>query len=708
MKKLFAIMIILLAALWTNTTLADHTPDPTVVTIAGSLQDELGCPGDWQPDCAATHLAYDADDDVWQQTFAIPAGNWEYKAALNDSWDENYGGNATQDGPNIPLNLADPTDVKFYYDHKTHWVTDNMNSVIATAPGSYQSELGCTSDWDPSCLRSWLQDLDGDGIFTFSARLPAGNYEVKVAIDESWAENYGAGGVQNGPNIPFTVPSDCVEMLFSFDYATKILTVDLAPPPEQPATVTIAGSLQDELGCPGDWQPDCAATHLSYDGEDGVWQETFSIPAGNWEYKAALNNSWDENYGANAQRNGPNIPLNLGDPTDVKFYYDHKTHWVADNVNSAIATAPGNYQSEIGCTSDWDPSCLRSWLQDPDGDGIFTFSARLPAGNYEVKVAIGESWDENYGDGGVQNGPNIPFTVPSACTEVSFSYDHVTHILAINGASANNPPEVSADTDPVSVDEGETATNSGVVTDADGDTVTLSASVGTVVNNNDGTWSWSFLTSDGPDDSQIVTITADDGNGGVSQTTFEMTVNNVVPTINSVTNDGPIAENSDATIVVSASDPAGANDPLSYEFDCDNDSTYEIGPQPGASASCGFDEANNHLVNVRVADDDGGVSEASTTVVVLTPQDAIDDLITEQVEDLEDSGVLNHGQGNAFTSKLENAIKKIDQGKPKPAINMLNAFINQVNDFIIEGILTPTEGQALIDAANAIISSLGG
>ena len=35
------------------------TPDPTSVTVAGSLQSELGC-GDWDPGCAATHLAYDA------------------------------------------------------------------------------------------------------------------------------------------------------------------------------------------------------------------------------------------------------------------------------------------------------------------------------------------------------------------------------------------------------------------------------------------------------------------------------------------------------------------------------------------------------------------------------------------------------------------------------------------------------------------------
>ena len=35
---------------------ADHTPDPANVTIAGSLQSELGCGGDWDPSCASTFL----------------------------------------------------------------------------------------------------------------------------------------------------------------------------------------------------------------------------------------------------------------------------------------------------------------------------------------------------------------------------------------------------------------------------------------------------------------------------------------------------------------------------------------------------------------------------------------------------------------------------------------------------------------------------
>ncbi|MDX1521475.1 MAG: alpha-amylase family glycosyl hydrolase, partial [Anaerolineae bacterium] len=199
-----------------------------------------------------------------------------------------------------------------------------------------------------------------------------------------------------------------------------------------PNSVTIAGSLQSELGCPGDWQPDCAATHLGYDAEDDVWQGSFDVPAGNWEYKAPLNDSWDENYGLNAQRDGPNIPLALGDATTVKFYYDDKTHWITDNQNSVIATVPGSFQSELGCTDDWDPRCLRSWLQDPDGNGTYSFTTDgLPGGNYEAKVAINESWDENYGAGGVRGGDNIPFSVPKDGDVVTFAYNPVSHILSI-------------------------------------------------------------------------------------------------------------------------------------------------------------------------------------------------------------------------------------------------------------------------------------
>src|SRR3954454_9385935 len=164
---------------------ASHTPNPTSVTIAGSLQSEAGCPGDWDPGCATTHLAYDANDTVWQGTWTVPAGDWQYKAPLNNAWDENYGAHATQGGDNVGFHLGASSPVKFYYDHESHWVTDSISSVIATVPGDFQSELGCAGDWDPSCLRSWLQDPDGDGVYTFeTTAIPGGHYEAKVALNE--------------------------------------------------------------------------------------------------------------------------------------------------------------------------------------------------------------------------------------------------------------------------------------------------------------------------------------------------------------------------------------------------------------------------------------------------------------------------------------------------------------------------------------------
>jgi len=173
-----------------------------------------------------------------------------------------------------------------------------------------------------------------------------------------------------------------------------------------------------------------------------------------------------------------------------------------------------------------------------------------------------------------------------------------------------------------------------------------------------------------------------------------------------VDNNGPIVQGADVDISVDASDPAGISDPLSYSFDCDGDEVFEIGPQTDAAATCSFGTPGQYDVNVKVVDDDGDFASGSTMVTVLTPQEAIDDFIVAEIEDLVADEDLNQGQGNALLVKLYHAIQKLNQGKTKVAINLLGAFINQVNDFISEGVLTPEEGQALIAAANEVIIAI--
>jgi hypothetical protein len=93
-----------------------------------------------------------------------------------------------------------------------------------------------------------------------------------------------------------------------------------------------------------------------------------------------------------------------------------------------------------------------------------------------------------------------------------------------------DPPELTADNATVTVDEGQTATNTGTFASDDG-AVTLTASIGSVVDAGGGAWSWSYATSDGPTQSQTVTITGTDELGQDGEVSFELVVENVAPVV---------------------------------------------------------------------------------------------------------------------------------------------------------------------------------
>ncbi|MDQ1733493.1 MAG: hypothetical protein QOK10_3652 [Pseudonocardiales bacterium] len=212
----------------------------------------------------------------------------------------------------------------------------------------------------------------------------------------------------------------------------------------QPASVAIAGTANTEMGCAADWSPDCPQAQLTLDPSDDIWKGTYTLPAGPYAYKAAINKTWDENYGAGGVANGANIEITSDGTTPITFYYDHRTHFVTSTAQAPIVVAAGSFQAAMGCPGDWAPACMRSWLQDPDGDGTFTLSTtQIPAGSYQVKAAVGLSWDVNYGDGGVPNGANIAFTVPSDGVVTTFSFDSTSHVLSVSTAKPGAKPDLS-------------------------------------------------------------------------------------------------------------------------------------------------------------------------------------------------------------------------------------------------------------------------
>ena len=53
-----------------------------------------------------------------------------------------------------------------------------------------------------------------------------------------------------------------------------------------------------------------------------------------------------------------------------------------------------------------------------------------------------------------------------------------------------------------------------------------------------------------------------------------------------------------------------------YEFDCDGNGVFEVGPQASNTHDCPFADNGTFTVNVRVTDGDGGADTGSDTVVV--------------------------------------------------------------------------------------------
>ena len=96
------------------------------------------------------------------------------------------------------------------------------------------------------------------------------------------------------------------------------------PETTQPDAVAIVGDFNALLGAPEDWSPEADQTQMNWDAQERLWKLTAELPAGFYTYKAAINRSWDENYGAFGVRNGANHELHHGGGP-VTFRYDHLT-----------------------------------------------------------------------------------------------------------------------------------------------------------------------------------------------------------------------------------------------------------------------------------------------------------------------------------------------------------------------------------------------
>ncbi len=185
----------------------------------------------------------------------------------------------------------------------------------------------------------------------------------------------------------------------------------------------------------------------------------------------------------------------------------------------------------------------------------------------------------------------------------------------------NNVPAISATAATVAANEGTIAANTGAFADLDGDTVTLSASSGTVLKTGPANWSWTGPAVEGPS-AQFVTITANDGRGGITTVTFQVAIANLPPVLGSATGpSAPVAKGASVTIAAPVADP-GVLDPITCRFQWADGTADTV--KPAATGACSaahtYAIAGVYTVTITASDDDGAsVSTTFASVVVSDP-----------------------------------------------------------------------------------------
>ena len=184
----------------------------------------------------------------------------------------------------------------------------------------------------------------------------------------------------------------------------------------------------------------------------------------------------------------------------------------------------------------------------------------------------------------------------------------VTFNLAVN----NLNPTLTVDQASVTIDEGQTAANSGTFGDVPADTVAIVASIG-VVSFAGGLWNWSY---NGPDGltNQTVTITATDEDGGSTDVSFNLTVNNVAPTL-VLSGGSGINEGSSYTLNLSSSDP-GADTITQWTINW-GDTTEIVSGNPASVSHTYADGDASYVVTATAMDEDGTYAAGNTVAVAV-------------------------------------------------------------------------------------------
>ncbi len=172
--------------------------------------------------------------------------------------------------------------------------------------GNIQSKIGGTGDWEPGGKISEMKYV-GHGLYSFTCNLPEGNYFYKIAINGSWAENYGLNGNFDGRNLQLQLDAPAQITFYYNDITHKIKESTQYTPLAQEELPVISGSFGSVI--------------LQDLTLDEFYQENIELPAGTYDVEISQKGQETVSKTFTVRNAG-----------QVKVYFDGKTKaFIADD-----------------------------------------------------------------------------------------------------------------------------------------------------------------------------------------------------------------------------------------------------------------------------------------------------------------------------------------------------------------------------------------
>lgn len=213
-------------------------------TVAGSSVELFGTK--WDATNTANDLTKQSDGTykLELKNKALPKGTVEYKICANHAWSEAY----PQENASFTVPEDGAYDVVLTFNPETQAVDavpaktgEAVIEKVYSLVGAFQllgGEEPVDDDEASMTLFGGKWDVESDANnmweegsnFVYkktSIKLPAGQIACKVAVNHSWAENYGADGVMDGSNVIAPIEqAGTYDVSFTFNPDTKILTIE--------------------------------------------------------------------------------------------------------------------------------------------------------------------------------------------------------------------------------------------------------------------------------------------------------------------------------------------------------------------------------------------------------------------------------------------------------------------------------------------------